>query len=182
MTRIPYRDPGNFPAGEWTFSQTATRKGIANVPDHRQWRVISDMSREVCQPARDALGPLRISSGYRSPDLNIAIGGSRRSDHCIPPRPAGPFKQTGAVDLIPLKATLWELWLCLYRLTPWAKIIWEFDRWVHVSYCTNIELAKMQRYSMRATKELRADSGRQTTKYEVVTPTELATSLGETIG
>jgi hypothetical protein len=36
----------------------------------------------VLQPLRDALGkPISISSGYRSPDVNKAIGGSATSDH-----------------------------------------------------------------------------------------------------
>ena len=37
---------------------------------------------ELIQPMRDALGPIRISSGYRSPQLNRAIGGSSKSQHC----------------------------------------------------------------------------------------------------
>jgi len=35
----------------------------------------------LIQPLRDAIGPIRISSGYRSPSLNRAIGGSSRSQH-----------------------------------------------------------------------------------------------------
>ncbi len=33
-------------------------------------------------PMRDALGPIRVTSGYRSPGLNRAIGGSNKSQHC----------------------------------------------------------------------------------------------------
>lgn len=35
----------------------------------------------LIQPLRDGIGPIRISSGYRSPQLNKAIGGSTRSQH-----------------------------------------------------------------------------------------------------
>ena len=35
----------------------------------------------VVQPVRDHFGITRISSGYRSPELNEAIGGSLRSQH-----------------------------------------------------------------------------------------------------
>ena len=31
---------------------------------------------------RDKLGPIRVTSGYRSPKLNRAIGGSTKSQHC----------------------------------------------------------------------------------------------------
>jgi len=36
----------------------------------------------LLQPIRNALGPIRISSGYRNPSLNRAIGGSSKSQHC----------------------------------------------------------------------------------------------------
>ena len=36
----------------------------------------------LIQPTRDAIGPIRVTSGYRSPQLNRAIGGSRTSQHC----------------------------------------------------------------------------------------------------
>jgi zinc D-Ala-D-Ala carboxypeptidase len=37
---------------------------------------------DLIQPMRDAIGPIRISSGYRNPSLNRAIGGSSKSQHC----------------------------------------------------------------------------------------------------
>ena len=50
--------------------------------DKEHLRNLQILIRDVIQPMRDALGPIRITSGYRSPQLNRAIGGSRKSQHC----------------------------------------------------------------------------------------------------
>ena len=72
----------NFVLSEITRSNTATRLGISNEPtkDHldNMQRIISNL----IQPMRDSIGPIRISSGYRSKELNRAIGGSNKSQHC----------------------------------------------------------------------------------------------------
>ena len=64
-------------------SNTAKRLGIDNTPDD-EWVLgnLKAIAEHVFQPLRDALGcPIHVSSGYRSPELNAAIGGSKRSQH-----------------------------------------------------------------------------------------------------
>ena len=61
-------------------STTAKRLGIDNTPD--EWVTETEKLQSIFQPLRDHFGrPIFVSSGYRSPDLNVAIGGSKRSQH-----------------------------------------------------------------------------------------------------
>ena len=72
----------NFTLSEITKSNTAKRLGIENAPNQEHLNNMQILIRDLIQPMRDALGPIRISSGYRSPALNRAIGGSSKSQHC----------------------------------------------------------------------------------------------------
>ena len=72
----------NFTLSEITKSNTAKRLGIVNAPNQEHLNNMQILIRDLIQPMRDALGPIRISSGYRSPALNRAIGGSSKSQHC----------------------------------------------------------------------------------------------------
>ena len=72
----------NFVLSEITRSNTAKRLGISNEPSKKHLANMQKLITELIQPMRDSIGPIRISSGYRSPQLNRAIGGSSRSQHC----------------------------------------------------------------------------------------------------
>jgi len=75
----------NFSLKELTKSDTATRLGIDNTPDDEAIDNLKTLCDKVLQPVRDHFGkPIKISSGYRSPELNSspAVGGSKTSDHC----------------------------------------------------------------------------------------------------
>ena len=73
----------NFSLEELTKSDTAIRRGINNVPSEDVINNIQELVDNVLQPVRDRLGPVVVTSGYRSPELNTAIGGSKTSDHCL---------------------------------------------------------------------------------------------------
>lgn len=71
----------HFTLAEFTDSQTALRKGISNMPSEM---AISNLQRvaETLEQVRALFGkPLVISSGYRSPALNSAVGGASSSAH-----------------------------------------------------------------------------------------------------
>lgn len=72
----------HFSLEELTASQTATRQGIDNTPDAAVMRNLRKLA-GVLESLRSALGdkPISVSSGYRSPALNAAIGGSSTSAH-----------------------------------------------------------------------------------------------------
>ena len=71
----------NFMLREFVNSTTASRKGISNKPTEVHLSNLKILIDNVIQPLRDKIGPIRITSGYRSPALNRAIGGSSRSQH-----------------------------------------------------------------------------------------------------
>lgn len=119
----------NLTLQEATKSNTATRLGIDNTPSESIIETMKLTAEKIFQPLRDALGPIRVSSFYRSPDLNRAIGGSKTSQHC-----------TGeAIDMQGISVSNAELFMEACKLEDFDQIIWEFGTleepdWVHVSY------------------------------------------------
>lgn len=115
----------HFARWEFTVSDTAIRRGIPNSPDAEQWLNLKGLADSVLEYAREACGPLHVTSGYRSLALNTAIGGAPDSQHM----------RGEAADLIPYKGTLLDLYRWLYSSeVQWDQLIWEFGQWVHVSY------------------------------------------------
>ena len=72
----------NFLLSEITNSNAAKRLGIENEPTEKHLENLQRIVDILLQPLRDALGPIRISSGFRNSSINRAIGGSRKSQHC----------------------------------------------------------------------------------------------------
>ena len=118
----------NFTLSEITKSNTAKRLGIDNAPNQEHLNNMQILIRDLIQPLRDALGPIRITSGYRNPTLNRAIGGSTKSQHC----------KGQAVDI--------QFWkkgkMCNKEIYDWVlkegiefdQMINEFDyAWIHIS-------------------------------------------------
>ena len=71
----------NFTLNELTRSNTATRLGIDNEPSKEGIMKLTLLA-AFLQAIRDRIGALRITSGYRSPQLSEAIGSSSNSQHC----------------------------------------------------------------------------------------------------
>jgi len=83
----------NFSLKEFTKSQTAIRFGIDNTPQGDHLDALKDLVENILQPIRDNFGSVRITSGYRSHDLNEKIGGSQKSQHSV--GQAADFEITG---------------------------------------------------------------------------------------
>lgn len=72
----------HFTMTELTSSATAKRKGINNTPDAKAKAALSALVANVLDPLREKYGkPIVVTSGYRCPKLNKAVGGASRSQH-----------------------------------------------------------------------------------------------------
>jgi len=71
----------NFTLAELTNSNTALRLGIDNTPNKEGIYKLRILATTLLQPLRNYVGPIRVTSGFRSVALNSAIGGSNKSQH-----------------------------------------------------------------------------------------------------
>jgi hypothetical protein len=58
-----------------------TSTGLDNTPNEAQIENLRLLCVNVLQPARDALGVIKITSGFRAPAVNAKIGGAPSSQH-----------------------------------------------------------------------------------------------------
>jgi len=132
---------------EVTYSATAIKNGINNKPNIGQILVLKEMASNVFEPCREFIGgPLKVTSGYRGPDLNKRIGGSLTSDHTISDH------ATAALDIdcdVYGGKTNAELFHYIKDKLDFKQLIWEFGddtnpNWVHVSYSVNPHFNKRE--------------------------------------
>ena len=71
----------NFTLQELIKSDTAIRKGINNNPSAGQIEKLKALCENILQPVRDHFGRVKVTSGFRSPELCLAIGSSVNSQH-----------------------------------------------------------------------------------------------------
>ena len=71
----------NFSLQELIKSDTAIRKGIDNNPNSDQIEKLKALCENILQPVRDHFGRVKVTSGYRSVELCMAIGSSSNSQH-----------------------------------------------------------------------------------------------------
>jgi len=118
----------NFVLSEITRSNTATRLGISNEPTKEHLENMQRLISNLVQPMRDELGPIRITSGYRSKELNRAIGGSTRSQHCKAQALDLQFWENGQMN----NKKIYN-WIINSHL-EFDQMINEFDfAWIHLS-------------------------------------------------
>ena len=118
----------HFTLAEFLASDTALRKGLSNTPDSLSLYAIRTCTAPGMERVRECLGaPILITSGYRSPAVNKAVGGSSSSQH-----------QSGqAVDF---KAPAFGTPLEIARRLVAAREEIRFDQliqegaWVHISF------------------------------------------------
>ena len=121
----------NFSYQEMIKSYTADRLGISNDATREHVINLVNLCNFILQPVRDEFGPIRINSGYRSPALNKAVGGSKTSQHC----------NGEAADFESSRISNPELALWISKYLDFDQLILEFydgkdphSGWVHCSY------------------------------------------------
>jgi len=70
-----------FTLSEFTRSTAAASMGHPNQPPAQVVTALRELVVTVLDPLREEEGPVRITSGYRAPDVNRAVGGSSTSQH-----------------------------------------------------------------------------------------------------
>ena len=72
----------HFTLEELTDSATARRRNISNRPNDRIVLALTELCNVLLEPLRKRYGrPIRVNSGYRSPELNRVVGGAANSQH-----------------------------------------------------------------------------------------------------
>ena len=122
---------------EGVYSITATRRGLDNTPDGEQLDNMKLLAEKVFEPLREWVGgPIRINSFFRGPELNTAIGGSSKSQHCK--------GQAMDIDDGGCNKTNAQMYKFIKDELEFDQMIWEFGdddnpNWVHVSYVSEID-------------------------------------------
>jgi hypothetical protein len=78
----PLPGAAHFTLGELIASQTARAYHLDNTPPPPAMARLLLLAQVVLEPLRQRFGPIKITSGYRSPELNWHVSLSRKSRHC----------------------------------------------------------------------------------------------------
>ena len=122
----------NFSLAEMVKSETALRHDMDNTPGEAEIENLKRLAEKVLQPVRDHYGKgVKVNSGFRHPEVNAKVGGSKTSDHC---------KGQAADIEIPGVANA-DLAEWITKNLDFTQVILEFyttgipdSGWVHVSY------------------------------------------------
>ena len=137
----------NFSLHEMTKSETALRLGLDNTPGDTEISNLKTLCEQVLQPVREHYGKgVKVNSGYRSPESNSAVGGSKTSDHCK--------GQAADIEIPGIPNAELAEWIVANL--EFTQVILEFytpgipdSGWVHVSY----DPANLKKQALTATKQ-----------------------------
>lgn len=119
-----------FTMNELTNSQTAKQRGIDNTPPKEVVLNLVKLVDNVLDPLRELYGnPIRVTSGYRSEELNKSLKGAKTSHH---------LKGQAADITVGTKVGNRLLYELIRDNFKYTQLINEHDfSWVHVSYDEN---------------------------------------------
>ena len=122
----------NFTLAEMVKSDTALRHDMDNTPGEKEIENLKRLAEKVLQPVRDSYQKgVKVNSGYRAPDVNAKVGGSKTSDHCK--------GQAADIEIPGVPNADLAKWIT--ENLDFTQVILEFytpgvpdSGWVHVSY------------------------------------------------
>jgi hypothetical protein len=137
----------NFSLEEMIKSETALRHDMDNTPKTTEIANLVALCEKVLQPVRDYYQKgVKVNSGFRAPEVNAKVGGSKTSDHC----------KGMAADIEIPGVPNHELAKWISENLPFTQLILEFytlgvpdSGWVHVSY----DPADLKKQEMTAVKQ-----------------------------
>ena len=137
----------NFSLAEMVKSDTALRHDMDNTPGEAEIANLKTLCEKVLQPVRDHFQTgVKVNSGYRSPDVNAKVGGSRTSDHCK--------GQASDIEIPGIANADLAVWVT--ENLDFTQVILEFytpgvpdSGWVHISY----DPANLKKQVLTATKQ-----------------------------
>jgi zinc D-Ala-D-Ala carboxypeptidase len=137
----------NFSLAEMVKSDTALRHDMDNTPGETEIANLKTLCEKVLQPVRDHFQTgVKVNSGYRSPDVNAKVGGSRTSDHCK--------GQASDIEIPGVPNADLAVWIM--DNLEYTQLILEFytpgvpdSGWVHVSY----DPTNLKKQNLTATKQ-----------------------------
>lgn len=121
---MPKKLTEHFTLEEMVLSQTAARLGIDNTPTPeilKNLRVTAAKLEEIRTLLR---APILVSSGYRAPAVNAAVGGSKNSAHML--GLAADFTAPGFGTVLQLARKIAASGIV------YDQLIYEFGTWVHI--------------------------------------------------
>lgn len=132
----------HFTLEEFSFSEAAARLGLNNTPTPAIVRNL-ELVAAVMEQIRRLLGdrPIVINSGYRSPEVNRAVGGVGTSAHC----------RGLACDFVcPAFGAPAEVALAILKSDiEYDQLILEYG-WVHVGLAQERELSRREALTKRS--------------------------------
>jgi zinc D-Ala-D-Ala carboxypeptidase len=137
----------NFSLAEMVKSDTALRHDMDNTPGEAEIANLKTLCEKVLQPVREHFQTgVKVNSGFRHPEVNAKVGGSKTSDHCK--------GQAADIEIPGIANADLAVWI-MDNLT-YTQLILEFytpgvpdSGWVHVSY----DPANLKKENLTATKQ-----------------------------
>jgi uncharacterized protein YcbK (DUF882 family) len=122
----------NFTLAEMVKSDTALRHDMDNTPGEAEIENLKRLCEKVLQPVREHFKTgVKVNSGFRHPDVNAKVGGSKTSDHCK--------GQAADIEIPGIPNADLAKWIT--ENLDFTQVILEFytqgvpdSGWVHVSY------------------------------------------------
>lgn len=128
---MPIYQPKYFTLPELCSSERAKALGIANVPDFEDIPKLLFLCEHVLDPLREAWGkPLKVTSAFRTPALNTAIGGAKNSQHMCTGMEAAVDLDPGDIEQVKSLAAIAKK-VCLYDQMLIESV--GGGSWLHIS-------------------------------------------------